>query len=130
LVGISIVIASGVMATTSGQQPLQRAGTIVAITTAPDDSPAAMLSEALRDQLRRSARYQLADKASDAHIVVHVVGLAIPSCRPSNAIAVSYVGLPTEKHLGTAVLTTDQSRVATSARDVLNKLPQMLQAPR
>ena len=101
-------------------------GTLVAIESDADDRAATLLANALRDQLRKSARYQLAGATSGAEVVIHIVGLAIPSCRPTSAIAVSYVALPSEKHLGTAVLTTDPSRSASSAKEVLTKLPGML----
>jgi ethanolamine utilization microcompartment shell protein EutL len=125
-VGMLIAIACSVSAPAAGKQPVERTMTSIGITADADDASATMLAEALRDQLRKSARYRLAERPSSAHVVIHVVGLAIPNCRPTSAIAVSYVSLPTEKHLGTAVLTTDRSRATSSARDVLAKVPQML----
>ena len=117
----AIAPAAGVLAQRSfGPTPS------VAVEADADDQAAAMLATSLRDQLRKSARYRLAAGTSAAEVVIHVVGLAIPSCRPTSAIAVSYVALPTEKHLGTAVLTTDRSRVASSAKEVLTRLPNML----
>ena len=100
--------------------------TVVAVETDAGDQSADLLASSLRDQLRKSARYQLAAGTSGAEVVIHLVGLAIPSCRPASAIAVSFVALPTQKHLGTAVLTTDRSRAASSAKEVLTRLPNML----
>jgi hypothetical protein len=110
----------------SAQQPPELASTAIVIQADKDDSAATMLAGAIREELRRSVAYKLVDRAAGANIVVHLVGLVIPNCRPASAIAVSFVSVPAEKHLGTAVLTTDRFRVSSSARDILARIPEMI----
>jgi hypothetical protein len=86
-----------------------------------------MLAEALLGELSRSKEYRLAGTLAEAGVIIHVVGLIIPDCRSTNAVAVSYVSSPTGKHLGTAVLITTKARAAASARGVLVKLHQMME---
>jgi hypothetical protein len=122
---ILFAILTTIPVAAAAQQPSELPSTAVAIQADKDDSAATMLAGALREELRRSVPYRLVDSAAAANLVVHLVGLVIPNCRPASAIAVSLVSVPAEKHLGTAVLTTDRFRVSSSARDILAKIPQM-----
>src|SRR5687767_10302230 len=122
---ILLAILTTIPVGASAQQPPD-ASTAIVLHADKDDSAATMLAGAIRDELRRSVPYRLVDGADAANLVVHLVGLVIPNCRPASAIAVSFVSVPTEKHLGTAVLTTDRFTVSSSARDVLARIPEMV----
>lgn len=120
-----ITVAAITASRTPAQAQTEQGRPSIAIEADKGDGPATTLADALREELRRSKEYRLADGPPSAGVIIHLVGLAIPNCRPANAVAVSYVSAPTEKHLGTAVLITTPSRMVASARDVLAKLQQM-----
>jgi hypothetical protein len=123
---ILFAILTTIPVAASAQQPPEVASTAIVVQADKADSAAMMLVGAIHEELRRSVVYRLVDSADAANLVVHVVGLVIPNCRPASAIAVSFVNAPAEKHLGTAVLTTDRFRVSSSARDILARIPEMV----